>query len=287
MQFQPPEQNFTKGISLGLLTVFLASCVGAMGKHVSTMVDISTIVLFQYAICLLLTLPWIIKHGHSALKSTRIGQHIVRSVSGCFCFYAYYLALKHIPLVDAAMLRTTAPLLVPIILLMGFKANIPKARWLPLIVGFMGIAIILRPGQQGLSLWHLVGFSSGIGLAVSMVYTRLLAQHEPESRILFYYFFISLLFAAPFFAANYQPIPLQALPWLISIGIAMYYTFTIYTRAYSYVKASIVASTSYFAVVFAGIFDWIFWQHLPNMWTLAGVTLVIFGGLLILKQGNN
>ena len=286
MHSQPPEQNLTKGISLGILTVALASCVGAMGKHLTTMVDISAIVLFQYAICFLFTLPWVLRHGSTSLKTQYSWRHGIRGVSGCFCFYMYYLALKHIPLVDASLLRNTAPLVVPLVLLIGFNNAIPKTRWLPLIVGFIGIAVILRPGQQGLSLWHLVGFTSGVGLAISMVYTSLLAQHEPERRILFYYFLISLIFVVPFFAINYQPIPTEALPWLIAVGIAMYFTFAIYTRAYSYVTASVLAPTSYFAVVFAGIFDWIFWDHLPDLWSLAGITLVIIGGLLILKLGK-
>ena len=285
MQTPSPEQNFAKGISLGIITVAMGSCVAAAGKHLTTLVDISAIVLFQYLICFAFTLPWIMKNGAAALNTSYPWQHIIRGVSGCLCFYAYYLALKYIPLVDASLLRNTAPLVVPLVLLCGYGIAIPKARWLPLIVGFVGIALVLRPGQQGISNWHIVGFCSGAGLAISMVLTRVLAQREPESRILFYYFFISLLFVVPFFIINYQPIPLPALPWLIAIGVAMYYTFVLYTRAYSYVKASVLAPTSYFAVVFAGLLDWLIWEHFPNIWTLAGIALIIYGGVLVLRQG--
>lgn len=286
MPIQPPEQNFAKGIGLGILTVALGSIVAAIGKHMTTQVDISAIVFFQYLICFMLTLPWLLKHGLGELKTDYPWRHTIRGISGCLCFYTYYVALKYIPLVDASLLRNTAPLIVPLVLLLGFSLDIPKARWLPLIIGFIGIAVILRPGQQGASIWHLVGLSSGIGLAISMVLTRVLAQHEPESRILFYYFFISLLFVVPFFALNYQPIPLSALPWLIGIGVAMYFIFVLYTRAYTYVKASVLAPTSYFAVVFAGILDWIFWDHFPDLYTLVGIALVVCGGLLVLRLGD-
>ena len=242
MQTKPPEQNLAKGISLGILTVLLGSGVAAVGKHLTTQVDISAIVLFQYLICFLFTLPWLLRNGRTALKTAYPLHHIIRGVSGCLCFYAYYVALKYIPLVDASLLRNTAPLVVPVVLLAGFSIAIPRSRWLALMVGFIGIAVILRPAQQGLSIWHLVGFCSGAGLAISMVLTRVLAQNEPESRILFYYFAISLLFVVPFFILNYQPIPLQALPWLVAVGVVMYFTFVLYTRAYSYVKASVLAS---------------------------------------------
>ena len=287
MQNQPPEQHFAKGITLGIITVSIGSAVSAIGKHLTSLVDISAIVLSQYLICFIFTLPWVFKHGRSALKTAYPWQHLFRGVSGCLCFYSYYVALKYIPLVDASLLRNTAPLIVPLVLLVGFSMGIPRARWLPLLLGFIGIAVMLKPGQQGASIWHLIGLSSGVGLAISMVLTRNLAQKEPESRILFYYFFISLLFVVPFFIINYQPIPLDALPLLILIGVAMYYTFVLYTRAYSYVKASVLAPTSYFAVVFTGILDWIFWDYLPDIWTLVGISLVVWGGLLLLRQRDN
>ncbi|KKK60795.1 hypothetical protein LCGC14_3020780, partial [marine sediment metagenome] len=259
---QAPEQNLSKGIMLGIITVFLGSCVSAVGKHLTDQVDIATIVLFQYLICFLFSLPWLARNGLSALKTDYPSHHIIRGVSGCLAFYAFYFALKYIPLVDASLLRNTAPLLVPMVLFIGFRIKIPKARWLPLLVGFIGVAVMLQPTQKDANGWHLLGLASGLGLALSMVYTRVLAQKEPEGRILFYYFLISLLFVVPFFILNYQPIPVSALPWLVFIGVAMYFTFGLYTKAYKFVKASVLSPTSYFSVVFAGSFEWLIWGQI-------------------------
>ncbi|ARN76119.1 DMT family transporter [Oceanicoccus sagamiensis] len=284
---QSPEQNLVKGIALGVLTVFLGSSVSAVGKHLTDQVDIATIVLFQYLICFICTLPWLLRKGVSALKTDYLSHHIIRGVSGCLAFYAFYFALKYIPLVDASMLRNTAPLMVPMVLFIAFSIKIPKSRWLPLMIGFIGVAVMLQPGQSGASWWHLLGLASGLGLSLSMVYTRVLSQKESEGQILFYYFLISLVFVIPFFAFNYQPIPPAALPWLIYIGITMYFTFVLYTKAYKYVKPSILSPTSYFSVVFAGVFEWLIWGHIPSMITILGILLVVSGGLLVLRQNQS
>lgn len=282
-----PTNSLQIGLALGIATVFLGSMVAASAKHLSNELNTSTIVLGQYLVCFLMSLPWLIKHGGlKALNTQRPWQHIIRGISGCACFYTFFVALRHIPLVDATLLRNTAPLIVPLVILFWMRVGIHRSSWLPLIIGFIGIAVILRPGEQGASIWHLVGFSSGVGLAISMVSTRVLAQTEPESRILFYYYAISLMFAVPFFIANYEPIPHSAWPWLLGIGAAMYFTFALYTRAYRYVKASILAPTSYFAVVFAGLLDWIIWDHLPDIWVICGTILVISGGILSLYIAN-
>lgn len=272
-------------MALGLLTVFLGSCISVVAKHIGDMVNVSTIILFQFGICFLCTLPWVKSNGLNALKTRHPIRHTVRGIAGCLSFYAFYYALNHIPLVDASLLRHSAPLVVPLVILFWFKVAIPKIRWLALGLGFIGITVILRPGQDGINPWHLVGLLSGIGLAFSMVLTRVLSKEEPETRILFYYFLISLVFAIPFFIINYQPIPLPAVPWLLLIGFGMYFAFIPYTRAYTYAKASVVSPTSYFSVIFAGIFDWLFWDYFPDKLTVLGVTLVFIAGIIIVRQG--
>ena len=287
MSTSQETSNLLKGVTLGIVTVLIASTVGAAGKHIGGEVKTSAIVFCQYFFCLLCCIPWLLKHRMQGVKTQHPWLHITRGISGLVGFYVYWLALQYIPLVDTTLLRNTAPLVVPFVVFFWLRLDIPKSRWLPLIIGFIGICVILRAGQQGISPWHIVGFLAGVGLAISMVSTRLLTKTEPEGRILFYYFFISLIFVTPYFIWDYQAIPLSAWPWLIYIGVAMYFCFTLYTKAYAYVKPSILAPTSYFSVVFAGILEWLIWDHLPDLWTLVGIGLVISGGLLVLKLGKD
>lgn len=274
------------GVGLGILTVFLGSTVAAAGKHLAGQVHISAIVLAQYLICFLLVLPWCLRSGRRALVTQRPVQHAIRGIAGCSCFYTYYLAMQHMPLVNATLLRNTAPLLVPLVILVWYRTGIPATRLIPLIIGFSGITLVLRPSLDGVGMWDLVALSSGLGLAVSMVGTRELARTEPESRILFYYFTISLIFVLPFFALNYQAIPASALPWLLYVGVVMYITFIVYTKAFSYVPSSVLAPTSYFAIVFSGLLDWAIWDAVPDTPTFVGTALVVSGGLLILRSPN-
>lgn len=278
------QQNLARGALLAIITVFIGSTVAAASKHLAGQVGIATIVLAQYSICFLLTLPSILRHGGCSLRTAHPGLHAARALSGLGCFYTYYLALKHIPLVDAALLRNTAPLIVPLVVLLWFGQTIHRSRWLPLLIGFTGVIFILRPGSGEISGWHLVALGSGAGLAVSMISTRLLAHSEPEARILFYYFFLSLLAIAPLYAVNAEPVPVEAWPWLIYIGVAMHLGFILYTRAYCYASASSLAPINYFGVAFAGILDWVIWDHVPDAIALGGIALVIAGGVLVLRS---
>jgi len=280
------QQNLTRATLYALWAVFIGSTVAAAGKHLASQVSTMTIVLAQYSICFALTLPGLLRRQSGGLATRRPGLHLVRALSGLGCFYTYFLALKHIPLVDAALLRNTAPLIVPLVILLWQGQAVHRSQWLPLLIGFAGVLLILRPGtaDMGVSIWHLVGLASGLGLAISMVSTRRLAHTEPEERILFYYFSLSLLVIVPWWLLNAEPIPASAWPWLLYIGAAMYLSFLLYTRAYQFATASVLAPTAYFTVAFAGVLDWLLWHHLPDGPALAGTALVIAGGLLILRS---
>lgn len=272
------------GISLSVLTVFLSATAGAVGKHIGGEVHISAIVLAQYSISLVFAIPPTLKGGLDGLKTPRPLLHFIRGASGCACFYCYYLALQHTTLVEASLLRNTAPLMVPLVILLFLGQRVSAASWPPLIVGFAGVLLVLRPGFQELTVWHLMGVLSGLGLAVSMVTTRLLVLEEPQSRILFYYFLIAVLATLPFFLLSDQPVPVSSWWWLLYMGVVMYLCFVLYTQAYRHVPASKLAPTSYFGVVFGGLMDWLIWGATPTLFTLLGVALVVAGGILVLRH---
>jgi len=152
--------------------------------------------------------------------------------------------------------------------------------------GFVGIAVILRPSTEGISLWHLAGFLSAALLAVSMVATNRLGTTEPPSRILFYYCVFSLACVAPFSASGF--VGTTPLDWLamVYVGVAIYGTLDLYTRAYGMAPTAIIAPINYFAVPMGAFWGWLFWHQVPDIVSVLGSGLVIGGGLLTIYLAN-
>ncbi len=267
-------------IYLSFLMVGLASTAAAATKYASANVSTEAIVTIQYLVCTLLCLPRILRPGVANLRTQRLGLHLLRGMVGVVGFYLFYAALDNIPMVDAMLLRQSAPLAVPLVMWVWSRDQVPASAWLPLAIGFAGILIILRPSPGGFSWWHAGGFLSALTLSISMVATYKLATTEPNSRILFYYFVLSLLCIGPFSLGDFND--LATLDWLamLYVGISIYGTLELYTRAYGMAPASAIAPISYFAVPLAGLWGWLFWEQIPDRWSLLGSVLVIAGGLL-------
>lgn len=267
------------GAALALATSLIMSIAAAAIKYTASYVSIEQIVLVQYAVCVAVMLPWLMRKGISTLKTDKPGLHLIRGLCGWLCFYTYYLALDRIPMVEAALLRNAAPLCVPLLVLLWLGYRMPNRQWLPVLIGFFGIALVLKPQGDNLSLWHLVAFASALTLAGSIVSTRVLTGTEPTNRILFYYFGLSALFSLPLALQHWEPMPLFSIPLMTGIGLSVWVIMWLYTRAYSYAKATVIAPISYFGVLFTGLLGWLFWQQVPDMMAVIGAALIISGGI--------
>lgn len=273
------DDRILLGALYALATSFVMSVAAALIKYTATLVSIELIVLAQYLICVIFMLPWLLRGGTAALKTQHLKLHIVRALCGWACFYTYYLAIREIPLVDATLLRNAAPLCVPFYVYWIHKVRIASLRWLPLLAGFLGVGLILKPESQGLSYWHLVGFGSAITLAGSIVTTRMLTRTEPTGRIIFYYFAFSTLASLPLALPHLHWPSAEALGLMLLIALSIWLTMWLYTQAYLHAKASVISPISYAGVIFAGFWGWYFWQQTPDLITLIGVCLVSAGGI--------
>ncbi len=267
------------GATLALATSIVMSLATAATKYVAGYVAIEQIVAVQYCVCVTVMLPLLKKEGWALIQTSHPWLHLVRGMAGWLCFYTYYLALDKIPLVDAALLRNTAPICVPVILFFWKGFRMPFLNWMPVIIGFLGILLVLNPQGSGFSLWHLVGLGSAVTLAGSIVTTRALTLTEPTSRILFYYFSFSALCSIPMAIKNWQTIPLGIIPFLLGIGVSILLIMWLYTSAYSYAKASVISPISYTGVLFTGLLGWFIWDQIPDFFAIAGAILIISGGL--------
>lgn len=291
------RHHITKGVFYSLATSLVASSAAAAVKLIASELSPWLIVWLQYGICTALMLPWLYRHGLQGLRSERYSLHLIRSLGGWLGFTTYYLAIPLIPLVDASLLRAAAPLWVPLIVWLSFAERVPPLRWITLIGGFLGICLIVIAGaiagpateqESGsvLQTGHLIGLGAGLGLAVSMAFTRTLSASEPAGRVLFYYFSFSFIASTPMAALHWSPIPMTLWLALAYVGASIFLTMIFYTKAYTYAPTTIVAQLGYIAIPIAALFDWIFWHHIPNGIVTLGCLIVIASGVLAVTLGR-
>jgi len=275
------QSLLAKGVLATLAYAFIMSVTSLVAKLVQEEVAVSVLVFWQSVICVLLLLPQ--QKGYWKRHPINIWKtHFSRSISGFLGFYFFYLAINHIPLVEASMLRACAPLCVPIVVLLIHKIRVPSSRWLPLLLGFIGVALIIKPTPSQFDPWQLVGFLSAIGLALSMVTTRMLSKNVRPKETMTIYFLISacLSLLLSLYDGVSLTLPLHLIPHVMIVGLTLYFAMYLYTLAYGFAPASIVSPVSYIGVVFSGLWGMLIWGHVPDLFAISGM-LLIFSSVLL------
>ena len=268
--------------NIGFLFGAMASLgYATMGLFVklATEVNTETLVFFRSFICFFLLLPLILKNRVS-LKTKKSHLHLLRTIAGLGAFYSLFYAIKKIALVDAMLLFNTAPLFMPLIVLLWFKDKIPVKRLACVLVGFLGVAVVLKSEFLVFNAGGMMGVLSGFCAAVALVTVRKLSKTESTQLILVFFFFGGIILS---FFPMYNSWTSISSPkmWLfigLMGGAAYFYQYCI-TLAYTYVHPTKISLTSYLIVVYSGIFDLIIFHKVIDVWTMVGIVLIIGAGI--------
>lgn len=277
-------ENLAAGALLTTAAFFCVALVGALAKVAGQHASTGVLLLTQNAICLVAVAPIALRHGVAAMRTRRLGLHVLRAATGTGCWYALFFAITQIPLANATLLTYSAPLWMPLIAWAVTRQRVAAATWLGAAVGFAGVMLVLRPQGHGLSIGELSAFAGAVLLAVAMMSVRWLGATEPTARILFYYFLLSTVMSLPIALVDHRadvaPITAAAWPWLIAVGLAQLLSQVLIIVAYRYAPAEKLGPFIYSVIVFTALIDWLVWHHRPGLPTYLGMVLVIGGGLL-------
>lgn len=276
-------ENLAKGAALTTAAFFCVAMVGTLAKVSGQYTSTGVLLLFQNAICLLFILPVALRGGPSALRTRRIGLHVLRAATGTGCWYALFFAIMQIPLANATLLTYSAPLWMPLIAWAVTRQRVAAATWLGAGVGFAGVILVLQPQGHGFTTGEMSALAGALLLAVAMMSVRWLGSTEPVIRILFYYFLLSTIMSVPVAIVDWQPIAGRVWPWLVALGVAQVLSQILIVVAYRYAPAEKLGAFIYSVIVFTAIIDWIVWHHRPTLFTYLGMALVIGGGLIAVR----
>lgn len=264
-----------------LTSALLFAGVGALVKAASADLPTEVVVFFRNAAGMAFLLPWLmIRQRGLSLKTRCPHLHLLRAASGLGAMYCFFIALKLLRLADAMLLCYTLPIFIPIIEWLWLKEPVSGQTKAAVIVGFVGIALVLKPGFGLFQAAGLVGLASGLLAALAIVGIRRMTATEPVVRVVFYFTLFGCVVSAIPLAWAWQS-PQGPMLWLLcAMGVLAIMAQMCLTKGYSLAPAGQVGPFNYGNVVFAAIIGWIFWGESLDGLTLAGAVLTCSAGII-------
>jgi drug/metabolite transporter (DMT)-like permease len=241
--------------------------------------------------------------GLRTLASQRRGLLVGRGLIMFAAYLSYYLGLAALPIATCVALYFTAPLFITVLSVFVLGETVGARRWGAVIVGFVGVVIMVRPGTQFFNWAMLLPLFAGLAYAVAQVITRKLGAFERAATMSFFSNGVFLaggallagIFGAGGFAAQEHaslaflvrgwvwPTPYDFL-LMAACGVVAAAGLTLLTHAYRVAPANTVAPFEYTGLVWGALYGWLVWRELPSATSWLGIAIIVAAGLYVLYR---
>jgi drug/metabolite transporter (DMT)-like permease len=284
------QYDIKKAVFFGIGYGFFASIVTFLAKLAAPHTTDSMIVFFRFGVSVVYIsiMLWIqsLRGKKIVFKTARPGLHLLRAFAAFSGQFAIFYALGFIPLADANLLMMTSSLFIPVLGAIFLAHKTSMKNWWAIILGFVGVALILRPGLELFHPASLIGLASGLFVAISLLGVHELGKSEAPYTIIFYYFMLSFIFSIVVVIFNWQTPDFKTLLLLVGIGFVGALTQECSIRALINAPAKIVAPLMYSIIIFSGLMDWFFWKHIPDLLAFIGILLTCVGSIFATIYGK-
>lgn len=182
------------GIAYMVLGVACLSFMDALGKRVAAGHSVFQMLAIRSTVALGLLIVLLGFLGKlRALRTRQPAGHALRSVCGLIAFVCFYAALRHLSLADAVAIAFGSPFLVTALGRLLLKEPVGPRQWAAIVLGFIGMLVIVRPGGSGFHPAALLVLVSGLAYALMMVLARWMTRpaRPPESTHAFVFYMLA------------------------------------------------------------------------------------------------
>ncbi len=281
-------KSIDKGILFMIISAVISALSGAVAKILSQSMDPIEIVFYRNLLGVLIIL-YSLKKIPVSINTSKLHLLLLRGIFGAVAMLFFFYTIATIPLGEAVILNKTSPFFVSILAYYLMKESISKSTIFALIIGFIGITLIIKPFDIQISLDHVFGILGGFFAAAAYATIKKIKDIYDARVIMLSFTSIGailplvLYLFTPYvnFEANADPVV-----WLLIAFMAILSTASQWflTRAYSLSPASIIGVVGYSSIPFALGFGLMLGDAFPDIYTFAGIALIILGGILVSKK---
>jgi drug/metabolite transporter (DMT)-like permease len=223
---------------------------------------------------------------NSAVFTVRsLPKQVLRGVFLFGSTFFNFQALKSLQLAETVSIMFFGPMVITALAgpLLGEWAG--WRRWLAVIVGFVGVLVITRPGLGVFHAGHVYALCAMLSYCFYVIMTRQMGARETAESLIFYSALTPVILMAPVLPA-YASMPPTTFDWLVLLSLGFYggLGHWLLIKAYRRATTAALAPYPYLQMVWMVALGWLFFGDLPDRWTVVGALIIVASGLYIVHR---
>jgi len=268
-------------ILLSLLGTGTAAIMVSGIKLLSQDLNPFIIAFYRCLFGVIIMLPFMIYNYPEAWKTHNIKLQFVRSAINVYSMISWFTAIGTLQLEKAAAIGFTTPLFTTILAIIFLGEVIRIQRITALIVGFIGILVVIRPGYipfESGALWLL---TAAITFSIVIIIVKKLTEKDSSLTTAFYQmafmvpptFFIALFF--------WESININQFLLFIFVAIAGFITQFSFAQCLKMAETTFIMPIQFTKLIWLSLIGYFFFMEVPDIWTWIGAS-IIFSSILFI-----
>ena len=249
----------------------------ALAKQIAGMSAVE-IAWFRYMFLLVSVMPVALVRP-ATWKTARPVSELGRALAMVMSAVLFLIGLQLIPIAEATAMSYASPLYVTLLAMALLGEPMTLRRWTPLLLGFAGVVIVVRPGTSSFGGAEVFPLASSMAWAVAVILTRKVSATDSIATTMLYTALIGELVLTVMLPTMDADLVTRASPKLIGMAAAWCIAQWLVVAAYRAAAPSTIAPFSYSQLIWAGLLGYGLFRHVPDVISLVGMAVILSSGL--------
>ena len=268
-------------ILLIITSVFCGTLMLTFLKLAQEEVNVYVAGFFRFLFGFLIIFPYILKSKLKVFKTNHLKKHFFRAILNLPSMLLYFSALVMMPIEKATAISFVVPFLVTILAVLFLGEKIYLYRSFALVLGFIGMLIILRPGIIDISLGVYMALASSFLWSVVIIITKSIAKDDSSITILSYGYSYMMVFSFVIVLFYWQTPSLHTIIYLFFAGLFGTLLHLSINHAYKLVDVSMTQPYSFLSLIFASLIGYYVFSETPDLFTWIGASIIFLGVIIM------
>lgn len=207
--------------------------------------------------------------------------HLSRTTFGWGGVTLMFAAVTFIPLADATAIVFLNPVFGMVLAIPLLGEKVGPIRWSAAGIALVGAMILLRPTPESFQIASLLALAAALVMGLEVIFIKKLSGREAPFQVLLINNFLGMIIASLAVIGVWQMPTLTQWGVMAALGVCMALAQTCFVNAMARAEASFVAPFAYGTLLFATIYDILFFEQIPDWITVTGGSIILSGGVLL------
>ncbi|WP_417725170.1 DMT family transporter [Salipiger sp.] len=229
---------------------------------------------------------WLLaRRGPAIFRTRRPKLQLARGTVAALSSSMFIFAVSYVPLAEAIAIAFVAPFVVTIFGALILKEPVGARRWIAVVIGFVGMLIVVRPGYASFHPAMFLVLASAALFSARQILSRMVGPVDMTSTTILYSSLTAIsLLSVPAILVWSTPTTLGQCGALLCVAASAGMGEVLIIRALERAHAVVLAPVQYTLIVWGTIWGWMLFAQFPDHWTLVGTSIIIASGLYTLHR---